>query len=725
MNVDLERLKRDHPIVDELARRGIHSAGVNGARVTYRCPLPGHDDANPSFTVDTDKNRFRCYGCDRSGSVLDLVMELDSVDLDGAVRFLEGSSREYRRPAGAVPGERPDGTTPPAPTVEGVTALHPNEGLTLEELCAAKKLEVSFLESLGCRTEKHGGSTRVAIPYGDGSGETRAVRYRVSVTGSRFRWRSGDKALLYGLDRLRDARAVGWVLAVEGESDCWACWMHGVPAIGIPGKTTWRREWADLLAGLDVYVWQEPEAEDLPPRMAKGLPGLRVIVSPDDTKDLSEAHIAGQDVFALVEGLRAHAKKVADVVTERQREALPDALAQAQSVLEALDPLELVRAAIREQGYGGDLKSAELTYLACSGRVLAMRAGSMPAHLLLLGPASAGKSFTKNVVLSLLPPEAYHEIDAGSPAVLIYDDASLEYRVLIFGEADSLPAGEDNPAASAIRNLLQDHHLHYDVTVADPASGERTVRHIRKMGPTTLVTTAVRRLGPQLDTRFFVLEVPDDQEQIASALRAQAKLELQGGAPRPDPALIAYQLCLQLLAPWDVVVPFADQLAEHIVGQPMESRAVRDYARQLTLIKAVAVLRHAHRKRDDQGRLVAEPEDYATVFGLVSDVYKTSSTGAGAGVREAVEAVTDLISFGEQPVTVTKVAARLGSNKMAASRRVRAALKGGWLTNSETRKGYPYHLGIGEPLPPESGLLPPEMLGCNDVTPETVTRVLV
>ena len=91
------------------------------------------------------------------------------------------------------------------------------------------------------------------------------------------------------------------------------------------------------------------------------------------------------------------------------------------------------------QGYGGDLRPAELTYIACTGRVLAMRPGSMPAHLLLLGSASTGKSFTKNVALRLLPPEAYHEIDAGSPRVLIYDDASLEHRVIIFGEADSRP----------------------------------------------------------------------------------------------------------------------------------------------------------------------------------------------------------------------------------------------------------------------------------------------
>jgi len=565
----------------------------------------------------------------------------------------------------------------------------------------------------------------VTIPYYGEGGETLAVRSRLALTGGRFRWRSGDKVHLYGLDRLSIAHERGYVLLVEGESDCWTCWHYGLPALGIPGKTTWQHKWADKLAGLDTYVWQEPEAEDLIERMAPGLPGLRVIVSPDGLKDISEAHVAGRDVVALVGELRAVACRAADILCERRDGELAKVIAIARPVLEAVDPLDLVDRAIRAQGYGGDLKPAELTYIACTGRVLGMRPGSMPAHLLLLGPASAGKSFTTNIALRLMPPEAYHEIDAGSPRVLIYDDAPLEHRVLIFGEADSLPAGEDNPAASAVRNLCQDHHLHYKVTVRDAETGDYIVRDVRKPGPTTLVTTAVRRLGPQLDSRLFILELPDDQNQIGSALRAQATLELQGGTPDPDPALIAYQLYLQLRAPWDVIVPFADQLADHIAQQPMESRAVRDYARLLTLIKAVAVLRHHHRQLDDRGRLVAEPADYAKVYELVGEVYKASATGAGRGVREAVGAVSELLAEQPGPITVSQVAAHIGWSKMAASRRVTAALKGGWLTNAETRRGYPYHLGVGEALPSETGLLPPESLGCNTVTALTGEKVLV
>ncbi len=271
----------------------------------------------------------------------------------------------------------------------------------------------------------------------------------------------------------------------------------------------------------------------------------------------------------------------------------------------------------------------------------------MPVHLLILGPAGAGKSYALHVVLIHMPPAAVHTIDAGSPRTLIYDDAEPEHRVVVFGEPDSLLAGEDNPAASAIRNMLQDHHLHYAVTVRDSETGEFTVREVSKPGPTTPVTTSTRRLGAQLDTRVFTLEVPDDHAQMGHALRTQALLELAGGTPAPDAALLAFQEYLQALAPWDVVVPFADEIAEHLASQPVETRVARDFARLLSLVKAVTVLRDAHRQRGRSRSLRRRPERTTRqVFQLVAELDKASNSGAGRKVREVVRAVAEHIAKG-------------------------------------------------------------------------------
>lgn len=303
----------------------------------------------------------------------------------------------------------------------------------------------------------------------------------------------------------------------------------------------------------------------------------------------------------------------------------------------------MVEDAIHGLGYGGDTRPVVITYLALTSRLLAMRLGTIPVHLLLLGGASTGKSYTLQTALRLFPPEAYHAIDAGSPRVLIYDDADLQHRAVLFGEADSLPSREDNPAASAIRNLLQDNHLHYKVTVRDAESGDFSVRVISKPGPSVLVTTAVRRLGQQLDSRLFSLEVPDDPGQVRQSLDAQAEIELSGSVVACD-ALIAYQSHLQVLAPWEVVVPFAKELASSIGKSTPIPRINRDFARLLSLVKAVAVMRHPQRKRNDGGRLVAQIEDYATVFDLVGQMYEATVTGASDKIRQVVKAVADRVT---------------------------------------------------------------------------------
>jgi hypothetical protein len=414
------------------------------------------------------------------------------------------------------------------------------------------------------------------------------------------------------------------------------------------------------------------------------------------------------------EALLALATKKLSTPPIASERLLPEQIAAlcqaAQPVVSVPDPLKVVEGALRSLGYGGDLTPALIVYLAATSRLLAMRPGAMPVHLLLVSVPSAGKSYTLQTVLSLLPREAWHSIDAGSPRVLIYDRSDLRHRVIVFSEADSLPAGEDNPAASAIRNLLQDHHLRYSVVVRDLGEKGFRTQEIDKPGPSVLITTSTRSLGDQLMTRLFALEIPEDIGRIRDALLAQADIELSG-IKEPDPSIIAFQGYLQTQAPWHVVVPFVRQLNDAISRSLVAPRILRDAARLRSLIKAIAILRHAHRKRDDQGRLLAELDDYRTVYALVGDLYEGSTTGASRPIREAVEAVIELRRRTRGSlISVTQVAKHLNISKVAASRRIQVALKHGWLINSEDRRGYSFQLEPGEHLPERTGLPHPDTL---------------
>lgn len=589
------------------------------------------------------------------------------------------------------------------------------DGVTLEALAAHFHLLVSELEANGCRTRKHDGKPAVAIPYLDPSGsQTLAVQYRTALRRNpagpddRFRFRSGDRAQhLYGLNRLELART-GWILVVEGASDCWVAWHYGLPAVGVPGKGNWKSVMVPHLAGLAVFVWCEPDAEDFIERIARDIPTVRVIFAPDGIKDIAQAHVDGLDVPTLLDKLRTEAVPFADIECARRENQAGELRAAAAEVLATDDPLRLIRDALAAN-YGGDLKAPLLLYLAATTRLLALRPGSMPCHVLVLGPASVGKSYTANVVLNLLPDEAKHEIDAGSPRVLIYDAAELQYKVLVFGESDSLPAGEDNPAASAVRGLLQDNRLHYKATVRDPETGDFVVRDIDKPGPTAFLSTSTRPLPGQLGTRVFNLEAPDGNEHLCAALAKQANLELEGANGAPPECLLAFQGYLQSLAPWDVVVPFARVLSAYLGAQPIEPRVTRDFAKLLSLVKAAAILRHPHRERDRAGRLVATSGDYATVYDLVAPTY-AAACGASERVRQVVAAVAELLASGREYVKQAEIAKRIGKSRSTVSGHVTQAIAGGWLINAETAQGRPAKLKLGESLPDKAGLPTPARL---------------
>ncbi|MFC2058815.1 hypothetical protein ACFLTS_04130 [Chloroflexota bacterium] len=691
-------MNRPRDLNDVLSR--IPGAKQSGDYWTAPCPLPGHKTPTGHLTLKDagDRALITCQGGKHTYQDYCEAWGFDSLSYSKNGMGGGITSGEDCEPVNTLQKHDHKELTPPL-----LTSV---SGVSLDTMAEAKSIPADYLKGLGISDSKYNGQPAIKIPYYGEDGTEIAIRFRLAMTGdNRFKWRKGDHALPYGLNRLPAIRKAGWLLIVEGESDCWTCWLHGIPALGAPGKGIWPVSWGEYLKGLQVHVWQEPEAEDFVLRLLKSAPDLRFIRAPDGIKDISEAHVREINVLSWLEELKANAKSGQELKAHYTNEQLQRLYQEARVVIEADDPLKVIENAIRELGYGGDIKPALITYLAVTSRLLVMRPGAMPVHLLLTGPSSGGKSYTLGVIKTLMPPQGYHVIDAGSPRVLIYDESPLEHKALVFGEADSLPAGEDNPAASAIRNLLQDHHLHYEVTIRDKETGGYIAKKINRDGPTVLITTSIRPLGNQLMTRFFTLELGDSHEQISAALETQAALETDG-TQSPDAALVAFQSYLQLKAPVKVAVPYAKELGAGMSKMASAPRILRDFARLMSLIKSTALIRHHQRQLDSEGRIMAELADYETVRELVNDMYVDSTTGATNDIRNLVEAVImlDRSRANGKRITNTRLANHLNVGTMQASRRAKRALKLGWLVNREQRKSHPADYAIGEPMPAVEGL---------------------
>jgi hypothetical protein len=583
-------------------------------------------------------------------------------------------------------------------------------GITREFLVNDRKLSTELLDEWQIKNVVTNGVTHIEIPYlgidGKPTGSIRRRHAKTDAEGQRFSWKKGSAVYLYGMQKLEEIRRKGWVLLVEGETDTLTAWQVGIPALGIAGKSMWKPEYAELLKGLEVVLWVEPDAESLAVSVAKDLQDLKVIQAVPPIKDISQALTLGVDVAPMVQEARKHSVPATGFI-----KAIEDNLREKVApVLESDDPLELVEGAMKAGGFGGDLTNPIIVYLAMTSRLIKMHRGSLPVHTVLVGESSAGKSFIVQTASALFPSESVNEIQAGSPTAFIYGDYPTKHAVLIFGEADSLPAGEDSPAASAIRSLLTDHFLRYAVTIPQKSGEPPKVFVIEKEGPTVLITTTVKPLGDQMMTRMFTLEVVAGDDHINRVLDKMVLNHLDSPQAPPQ-SLIDFQKYLQNYAPWDVVIPYVGRIRNGLPVKQVPARLMRDWSRIISLIQAVTIIRHHKRRSDETGRLVSDVADYETVYDLVNDMYIDTVSGVTPSVTAVVDAVAKIKS--ELPAHKTgysHIERELGIHREQIRRDVKKAVARGWLIDLETKPRSPRDLIVGDPIPTGQGLPTPESI---------------
>jgi DNA-binding transcriptional ArsR family regulator len=577
----------------------------------------------------------------------------------------------------------------------------PEHGCTLKEYSEEKKLPIDFLCGLGLRDVTYLEKPAVRIPYPGEVGQEMAVRFRVSKDGTeKFRWRSGNKPFPYGLRLLEEARKAGFVVLVEGESDCHTLWYHEIPALGIPGASNWRDGWATYLDGIEkIYAVIEPDQGG--DTLREKLIGCEVIhdrlhlLELGEHKDPSALHLADLDRFrerfeVALEG----AKPWIELERAEAQATSQEAWEGCSELARAPNIQERFAAELAQSGVAGEVRIAKLLYLAVTSRLLAR-----PVSIALKGPSSGGKSYLTEQVLRFFPKSAFYSLTAMSEKALAYSEEPLSHRILVIYEAAGM-SGEF--ATYLMRSLLSEGCVRYE-TVEKTSEGMKP-RLIEREGPTGLiVTTTAVKLHPENETRLLSLTVTDTQEQTRAVMAALAK---EADEATPDLATWhAFQVWLES-AEHRVWIPYARKLADLI--PPVAVRLRRDFGALLNLIRAHALLHQASRERDGEGRIVAIIEDYAAVRELVVDlVGEGVETTVPKTVRETVEAVKRLRegSNGE-PVTVAELARNLELDRSTVSRRVRSAKDRGYLRDLEDNPRKPSRLILGDDLPEDLQILP-------------------
>lgn len=179
------------------------------------------------------------------------------------------------------------------------------EPLTLAEFAAVKQLNEEQLRLLGVSDGDWHGRRCVDFAYRLLDG--REGRARARLKGG-FRWHGEGPLAAYTPDRCALARAEGYAVLVEGESDTLTLHLSGIPAIGFPGADTVERVLrAEHLGGLKcLFVVEEPDrggktflagAKAALAELGSQLP-LHVLRMPDAAKDPSALYCRDPGAFA-------------------------------------------------------------------------------------------------------------------------------------------------------------------------------------------------------------------------------------------------------------------------------------------------------------------------------------------------------------------------------------------------------------------------------------------
>src|SRR5215208_2527914 len=672
-------------------------ASRNGEKAMSFCPA--HDDrSTPSLSLKAENGKLlmHCFaGCHPEDIVSKIGLQMKDLFSEGG----GGSSIPPNTPARLhAQSENPHSN---GHNKRASGDVRPEHSCTLKEYSEEKKLPEGFLRGLGLRDVTYLEKPAVRIPYPDKEGQEVAVRFRVSLDGAeKFKWRSVDKPVPYGLRLLEETHRVGYVVLVEGESDCHTLWFHEILALGIPGASNWRDEWATYLDGIEkVYAVIEPDqGGDTLREKLTGCEAIRErlhFLELDEHKDPSALHLADPDRFMeRFEVALEDAKPWVELERAEARAISQEAWDHCSELAKAPNILERFAAELAQSGVAGEARIAKLLYLAVTSRLL-----TRPVSIVLKGPSSGGKSHVVERVLYFIPQGAYYALTAMSERTLAYSEEPIKHRFLVIYEA----AGMSSEFATyLIRSLLSEGCVRYE-TVEKTSEGIRP-RLIEREGPTGLiVTTTAVKLHPENETRLLSLTVTDTQEQTRAVMAALAE---EAGEAAPDLATWHNLQVWLESAEHRVWIPYAKILAELI--PPVAVRLRRDFGALLNLIRAHALLHQATRERYGEGRILATIEDYAAVREQVADLVSEGiEVTVPATVRETVGAVMRLreASSGE-PVTVVELARELKLDRSAVSRRVRNAKDRGYLRDLEENLRKPSRLVLGDDLPYDVQILP-------------------
>lgn len=341
-------------------------------------------------------------------------------------------------------------------------------------------------------------------------------------------------------------------------------------------------------------------------------------------------------IMLEIEAARKLAQETKGVVTENEI----DPEIESGAVTLTLDPMVFRKRidAVNAAGVVGERRIIAMYLCAIDSRLLPDN--FLNPNVLAVknaGHFGAGKSYTLTMCTQIYPENACFMITNGSAKSLYYLQGGLKNKCLIVTEGFQFQ--ENNAADSelvySIRSLISEGRVSYCMVEKDD-SGKLVTVEKKLEGPTSFITTTImENLEPQLEDRLFTVH-PDEGVGQTKNIISMTASQRSGAFKGLDKKKIdIWKRYHQLLQPVEVVIPFADSIAEHINKNetvPLSTR--RAFKRVLIVIQSVACAYQYQRQKDAQGKIIAEIPDYWMALQIVKESFRENM---GAPDEKTVE----------------------------------------------------------------------------------------
>lgn len=324
---------------------------------------------------------------------------------------------------------------------------------------------------------------------------------------------------------------------------------------------------------------------------------------------------------------------IGDAIRQFQKKDVSDPPSSASIVKEAAliarDPQIFKKKidAINRLGVLGERRNIALILATIDSRLLPLKNGK-PENLGMKtsGYQGSGKSNQMEKALKIYPETAYHILSNVSPKGLMMMEDKLKNKAVVFSEAKTFESrGKTDPEqAYIVRSLLSEGVFEYQ---RQKNTKEGCIKEtLRLEGPISLLTTTIsEKLEQQLEDRIFTIHTDTHPDQTRKVLEQMAVVAANLQEPSDENLIKTLQHFHDALESFQVIIPYATDIASLLPKDPLPVSARRAFARVLAVIKTMTILYQSQRETDEYGHLIAEYADYAMAYQLVKVCFAESA----------------------------------------------------------------------------------------------------